>query len=77
MKHMKTESKQLSKQAEKLLERVKQGRFYRPYGDRLPKAMAELEKAGLVTTTGRVVVIELAYVPTQGYTPYVKEKYHD
>ncbi len=72
---MTTEPKPLSKHARNLLARIKQGRFYRPYDDRLPKAMKELEEAGLVTLTGRVVVIELAYVPTQGYTPYQEERF--
>jgi hypothetical protein len=65
----------LSKRARDLLERVRNGAFYRPWSPDLPKAMKELEDAGLVATTGRVVVIELCYVPAEGYTPYVPEKF--
>jgi len=66
---------ELSANARKLLERVKKGHFYRAYDPGLPKSMKELEDAGLVYKTGRVVVIESCYVPTEGYTPYVEEKY--
>jgi len=64
---------ELSANARKLLERVKKGHFYKAYD--APKSMKELEDAGLVYKTGRVVVIESCYVPTEGYTPYVEEEY--
>jgi len=74
---MKHESKPLSKHAQSLLKRLQRGRFYRPYNDRVPKAMKELVEAGLVTLAARPVVIVSAYVPTQGYTPYVEEKFDE
>jgi len=52
---------ELSARARKLLERVRRGDWYsteRP----APKAMQELIDNGLVKTTGRVKVIERAYV---------------
>jgi hypothetical protein len=64
----------LSKPAAKLLARLRDGRFYRPYsGTPVPKAMAELEEKGLVALTGRVVTIELCYVPAHNYEPYQPE----
>lgn len=68
-------SKPLSINAQKLLERIKAGKYYRAYDPKLPAAMAELEAAKLVTTTGRVVTIELCYVPATGYAPYQEEKF--
>jgi hypothetical protein len=66
---------ELSKRAQALLERIECGEWYKPHGDRLPAAMAELEAAGLVTVAGRVEVISAAYVPTSGYTPCVPERF--
>lgn len=66
---------ELSNRAQRLLARVKAGHWYRPFNPNTPKAMQELVAAGLVSTTGRVVVIELAYVPADGYTPFVPEKF--
>jgi len=65
--------KPLSGRARKLLERVQQGEFYFPHRGYRPAAMQELVDARLVTTTGRAVVIEAAYVPTKGYTPMKQE----
>lgn len=67
----------LSKAAEKLLARVRSGRFYRPYTGRCPKAMKELEEKGLVTLCGRVTRIELCYVPAHGYAPWQDETFGD
>ncbi len=72
-----SEEPKLPKRAQKLWERVKDGEYYRPWDPKLPKAMKELQDAGLVATVGRVVVIERCYVPAKGYTPYVPEKFHD
>lgn len=65
----------LSKRAEKTLARVKAGKFYRTYNRSVPDSMNELIAAGLVTTAMRVIVVERGYVPTQGYTSYVPEKF--
>lgn len=65
----------LSKRAAKLFERVKKGEFYPAYDKSTPKAMKELEEAGLVSTCGRVVVIRACYVPASGYTPFVPERF--
>lgn len=67
----------LSARARKLLERVRRGEYYRAHHERLPKAMKELEDAGLVTVTGRPIVFEACYVPTSGYKPYVPEKFEE
>lgn len=69
------ETPAISKRAEKLLSRIKRGEFYRAYDSRVPKAMRELEDAGLVSVTGRVVVIEACYVPATGYRPYKHESF--
>ena len=65
----------LSKSAAKLYARVREGHFYRPYDERCPKAMKELEMAGLVTATGRITQIELCFVPVHGYKPFEMEKF--
>lgn len=67
----------LSARAEKLLVRVKEGSFYLPYSPKLPAAMKELENAGLVTLTGRVQSVILAYVPTSGYIPFQNERFEE
>ena len=65
----------LSKRAQSLLARLKAGKFY-IWGDgRTPKAMKELETAGLVATAGRPIVIARCYVPAAGYTPYQGERF--
>ena len=56
----------LSKRAEKLLARVRAGRWYPAYGRRTPKAMQELLAADLVGTSGRAAMIVACYVPA-GY----------
>ena len=66
---------ELSTNAQKLLERLKAGRWYEAYAKDTPKAMKELEDAGLVTATGRVIEVRLCYVPAEGYVPYEPEKF--
>lgn len=65
---------QLSKRAQKLLQRIRDGRFYMT-GGRVPQCMSELERAGLVTVCMRPMVFVAAYVPTDGYAPYVPEHF--
>lgn len=65
----------LSKRAQALYERVRQGRFYRTYDAKLPAAMSELIEAGLVTQTMRVETIVACYFPANGYTPYAPESF--
>lgn len=65
----------LSKNALKVLKRIEDGYFYRPYRPDTPKCIQELVDAGLVKLTARPVVIELAYVPSTNYVPYVNEKF--
>ena len=62
----------LSKRAEALLERVRAGHWY-PVMGKVPKAMAELEAAGLVGVMGRVATIRAAYVPA-GTVPLQRER---
>lgn len=64
---------ELSKNAQNLLGRLKSGRFYRAYDPQLPKAMEELEKAGLVKTMARAEVISLCWVPVNS-VPFTEEK---
>lgn len=67
----------VSIRARKLYARIVAGHWYgfgtgtdhRP----TPKAMKELEDAGLVIIGGRVRAIALAYVPVEGYEPFVME----
>lgn len=65
----------LSKRAGALLKRVQAGRFYVWGDERTPKAMQELEAAGLVASVGRPIVIARCYVPATGYTPYQPEEF--
>jgi hypothetical protein len=53
----------LSKAAAKMYARIREGHFYKAYTDNIPRAMKELESAGLVKPAGRVVVIGAYYVP--------------
>lgn len=53
----------LSKRAQKLYQRLIDGKFYKAYLPSVPKAMYELEKAELVGIAGRSPVIEACYVP--------------
>jgi hypothetical protein len=64
----------LSKAATKMLAHLRGGKHY-PWrtSKHTPRAMLELEKAGLVTTVGRVVTIERCWVSTEGYVPFVPE----
>jgi len=65
----------LSPAARKLFERVLDpDNFYKAHAPRVPKAMIELEVAGLVGTMGRVVSIERCYVP-RGTRPLKLEKF--
>lgn len=68
-------SEGLSKRAAALLERVREGRFYRLHDPRTPAAMAELVEAGLVVACMRVESVVKAFVPATGYTPYRPEQY--
>jgi len=54
----------MTRAAEKLLRRIRRGDWYPAYSPRTPKAMKELEDAGLVQIMGRIKVIEACYVPT-------------
>jgi hypothetical protein len=65
----------LSNRAQKLLERVKVGEWYRAYEPNLPKSMQELVEAGLVTIGCRHPVLVSAYIPTSDYTPGIEEKF--
>ena len=65
----------LSKNALKVLGRIEDGHYYKPYQPDTPKCIQELVDAGLVKLTGRVTVVELAYVPSTNYIPYVNEKF--
>lgn len=53
----------LTPRARKLWDRLCQGHFYRRHDDRTPKAMAELEAAGLVRIMARPVEIWVCFVP--------------
>lgn len=63
----------LSKRAQNLLRRIKEGRFYPTHHPNTPKAMQELIDAKLVVTCGRVEVVRRCYVPAKGYRPYKPE----
>lgn len=63
----------LSKRAEKLYARLKEGRWYRAYANDTPAAMKELVDAGLVQIAARVNVSEACFVPTKGFRPMRRE----
>jgi hypothetical protein len=63
---------QLSKNAQKMLERLKAGSYYVWVPNKIPKAMLELQAAGLVGTCGRVNSIVRCWVPI-GYRPHLPE----
>lgn len=66
----------VSIRARKLYRRLKdEGRFYRAYREDTPKAMAELEAAGLVGISGRVNVITACYVPRRGFKTFKMEEW--
>jgi hypothetical protein len=67
-------TKPLSKNAQKLLARVRAGAWYEAYSEKTPKAMQELIDAELVGMCGRIRQMVLCYVPV-GYIPPVEEKY--
>lgn len=66
--------KPLSKRAAKMLERLKAGAFYVWEPDKVPKAMEELEAAGLVGTCGRATRTVRCWVP-KGYKPARQERF--
>lgn len=68
-----TDKPKLSKRAEAMLERLKQGHFYKWDPNTTPAAMKELQAAGLVGTAGRVETVVRCWVPAEGYTCYVPE----
>ncbi len=53
----------LSARARALYGRLQEGRFYPAHADRLPKAMYELEDAGLVKLMARPELITVCWVP--------------
>lgn len=65
----------ISKRAQKTLDLIRAGRFYMAWNQRNPATIRELEEAGLIRKTARPVVIVAAYVPTDGYTDYVPERF--
>lgn len=67
----------ISKRTQKTLNLIREGKFYRKYDSNNPATIKELEDAGLIVGTGRVVVVELCYVPTTGYTGYIPEQYEN
>ena len=68
---------ELSKSAKRMLERLRAGHFYKWDPHQIPKAMAELEAAGLVGTCGRVQVMVRCWVPADGYLPFVDEVFEE
>ena len=68
--------KPLSKRAQELLARLRQGRFYKVGASDTPRAMAELEESGLVGKMGRAEVISLCYVH-KDHTPFVPDRAPD
>lgn len=53
----------LSARARALWDRLREGRFYQAHADNTPKAMAELDEAGLVQVMARPVEIWACWVP--------------
>lgn len=72
-----TEEPELSKAAKRMLGRLRAGHFYMWDPLRIPKAMAELEAAGLVGTCGRVQTVVRCWVPADGYLPFVNEVFEE
>jgi hypothetical protein len=64
----------LSPRAKKLWARVQDSTHWYPWDAKVPKAMKELEKAGLVVEGGRVARVVLAWMPV-GTLPYSLETY--
>jgi hypothetical protein len=67
----------ISARAKKTLDLIKKGKFYRPYDRNRPASIDELLEAGLIRCTGRPMIVVAAYVPTEGYTDYVPEKFEE
>lgn len=67
--------KLVSPRARALYARVKKGRWHDTLSAKTPKAMKELEGAGLVQISGRVAKIQLAYVPVEGFLPFRTESW--
>lgn len=66
--------KPLSKNAEKLLKRIREGAWYKAHGNTPPPvAMQELINHGLVFITGSVEVISSRYV-ANGHTPFLMDR---
>ncbi len=63
----------LSKRAEKLYARIKDGRWYPAYAKDTPAAMQELVDAGLVHHGGRIARAVLCFVPSAGFVPMRQE----
>lgn len=68
-------ARKLSRNAEKLLMRLRRGNWYPVFDKDTPKAMQELIDADLVWTTGRVAREVLCYVPSTDYEPFQREKF--
>lgn len=56
----------LSIREQKLYDRVRNGKYYKAYSNRVPKTMAKLQDKGLVGIAGRSPLIEAYFVP-HGY----------
>lgn len=67
-------TKPLSKAAQKMLTRLRQGAWYPWEPNKIPKAMQELIDAGLVGSCGRVKSIIRCWVPI-GFQPAKQEVY--
>lgn len=71
-----SDTTQLSKAAQKILHNLRRGRYYVWDPKKTPKAMLELEQAGLVGTCGRVTKIVRCWVPI-GFKPATQEVFPD
>lgn len=77
MKNSRQEAEaKLSKAAQKMLKRLREGKFY-VWAKEPPKAMLELQAAGLVGTAGRVETIVRCWVPIHGYKTFTPEQFQD
>lgn len=66
---------ELSKRAQKTLERIKAGHFYEVYGSAARKSLDELVADGLITGGCRAVTLGAYYVPATGYVPMQCERF--
>lgn len=77
MKNSRQEAEaKLSKRAKKMLKRLREGKYY-VWAAEPPKAMLELQVAGLVGTARRIQTIVRCWVPTHGYKPFTSEQFQD